>query len=112
MNREIKFRFWDDRILKMRSGLTIPAATSYYSALDTQPMQYTGLKDKNGIEIYEGDILGYFNKDSEPTDLTKVVKWEQQTCSFCAAGRLCSWNEVVVLGNIYQNPELLEASND
>lgn len=87
-------------------------------------MQYTGLKDKNGTEIYRGDIV------NTPNGIYKV-EWNQLHCSwglFTDSGQsknmLADWvNEdgstpnqwenksLEVIGNIYENPELLEPNN-
>ena len=78
-------------------------------------MQYTGVKDKNGKEIYEGDIV-----EIEEYGTGKVVfdegmfqyhpligKWEIEPGISCLAIYPVTTAQVEVLGNIYENPELL-----
>ena len=78
--------------------------------------QYTGLKDKNGNEIYEGDILEledrYCKVEWHPTcacwDLT-FAKYKNSHSKYDrAVGRTIYWKYYEIVGNIYDNPELLE----
>lgn len=110
MSREIKFRAWDNECKVIMEydelkGLTLDALYASYFELD----QFTGLKDKNGKEIYEGDVLENpkyrsvvkFGSGSFYADVIGAVN------RFSLAGE---WQTSVVIGNAHSNPELLEAA--
>lgn len=76
-----------------------------------QVCQFTGLNDCKGINIYEGDILQY--KDSNGVTQIGEVKYDQNHCCFIVQGlksapqSLNAFWEFEVVGNVYDNPELL-----
>lgn len=86
--------------------------------LDSPLMQFTGLKDKNGKEIFEGDIVQFISND-KLLNKTGVVTWDDEGADYNITGKHegldtefeCAFGltdgEYDVLGNIYVNPELL-----
>lgn len=67
--------------------------------------QYTGLKDKNGKEIYEGDIICFPKYEGTQYQLRAVIEWNPEQLRFTD---FSPKNEVEVIGNIFENPEILK----
>lgn len=83
---------------------------------DIELMQSTGLKDKNGVEIFEGDIVLFTIEDGfdyvygKPGIINLSLQWGAGVRAISGGNyplRKC--REVRIIGNIYENPELLEA---
>ena len=85
---------------------------------EVKTMQYIGVKDKYGREICEGDIIGFDDCTSTEGGYWErscigVVEWCKETASFEVSNRLSAesfevLNECVIVGNIYENPKLLD----
>jgi uncharacterized phage protein (TIGR01671 family) len=133
--REIKFRAWDTRpnmsskridealvkdgkLKKMvyfglgRLDEDLIISSMSYLEGDYKLMQFTGLKDKNEKEIYEGDVVKYkhcgWDCPEEEFEYMEV-KWEKDLeDGFCGFEIPASWAVFKVIGNIYENPELLK----
>jgi uncharacterized phage protein (TIGR01671 family) len=128
MNREIKFRAWhiptkkmfnvfswcqdcvfEDSLDGAGTSPTLPAETK-----DCVLLQYTGLKDKNGVEIYDGDILAGVNGSINGNDWlwgNYEIKYQNGNHNVPIWGiyenqNSTHWFEII--GNIYENPELLK----
>lgn len=129
-----KFRAWDEtnKIMRSNDEIVMWSGQVYinekkeldskikgFSCLPKHLMQSTGLKDKNGVEIFEGDVIGSENMERDNWYVSRhEVVWHdsgfmgKQICSSSYIG-LDYWTRgesgYVVIGNIYENPELLEA---
>ena len=114
---EILFRAWDTFDKKMRKVINLDF-TKWWVQCDEVGerhsfknertdrfilMQYTGLKDKNGVKIFEGDIV-VCNRYEEKVDYLVLLKDLRDLPSELYGSSL-NYREVV--GNIYENPELL-----
>lgn len=111
--REIKFRAWLDS--KMITPGFIDSEGRVYEDCIERPeeldgailMQYTGLKDKNGREIYEGDIVSFHMPGRG------IIEWDDGSASFVVVNKwmaIVHFEETNVIGNIYENPELLNGT--
>ena len=131
MMREAKFRVWDEDAQEMIYEVGITPEGIPYSIPDNaeacdqfnyypscHKMQYTGLKDENGLMIYEGDVVKFKSVYYENKIMKAVVKFNGSLGSFVfdRGDDLGPWRmeasmrEIEVIGNVYQNPELLEAA--
>lgn len=130
-----KFRAWDKESKSMHQILEIIYSNdlSYISFItigggnliygpkrrlgdDVIIMQSTGLKDKNGVEIFEGDVL---TSNVQPCKMVNpikdgygVVRFENGMFKLGSISLVTFISKMEVIGNIYENPELLDQSNE
>jgi uncharacterized phage protein (TIGR01671 family) len=126
MNREIKFRAWDKKAQVMlpveqwanKSWIAVPIQVgaeewelNQLKMEDIELMQYTGLKDKNGKEIYDRDIVKMKSYSDD-----QLVVFDEMTMTGCGCHNGYGYelpqenndpDEWEIIGNIYENPELL-----
>lgn len=109
MNREIKFRQWDSINKKMRH----PYLTGIWGDQECYPlMQYTGRNDVTQVRIYDGDIV--FSDYYYPEIVRAAIKYDEEQMAFVADSAeqdAFKYGNLVVVGNIHENPDLLEQSS-
>jgi uncharacterized phage protein (TIGR01671 family) len=116
--REIKFRAWDGNAMWNVREIDFDTMQVHIGIHDEyinniKLMQYTGLKDKNGVGVFESDIVRIHHEDSP--DFNAEVFYHERWGAFevAATGNTIGWYTdikdcVEVIGNIHENPELLE----
>ena len=140
---EIRFRAWDKvnnswyQFERFEDGSTHDGASwfaisgdgkmysykvgvGYIENEDLKPVQFTGLRDRAGVEIYEGDVVRMFDHPPSDDAWDLLVEWENGKFILTGMADLgeyfgdlsdwfdCEWR-VLVIGNRYENPELMEA---
>ena len=140
MSRDIKYRVWDktsDSMLYQDDFERVEIDTKnkmvtliaeeesdkshyvldYEDGIEAEIMRYTGLKDKNGKEIYEGDIVSFYNDEEYRFKSTNALviydsaafMLEHKKLGKEYLGEIDIENMCIkIIGNIYENPELLE----
>lgn len=136
-----KFRAWEPdtkfmndqvRVTSNRfgDGEILVEATDAFGWVEVQPeylMQSTGLKDKNRVEVFQGDIVKVTDEDEEYSYISVVKnyaeegypafdieypsdwEYESNALSTIMSG---GYETIEIIGNIYENPELLEQANE
>lgn len=133
-NRDIRFRVFDKQTKQMSPSFTLFGEFLLIGAVhawqyecgntekdslealeDLEVMQYTGLKDKHGKEIYEGDVLSFFGKKVAIVVFESLggwcYKWISEphlTLRSSPEPFFHNINLFEVIGNIYENPELCQ----
>ena len=119
MNRDIKFRAWDEvseKMLNWNEFLDTNMKNTFIAPESTGLilMQYTGFHDRFGNEIYENDIVYVHSEDENAT-----IEWDEQTARFIIHfdGWIADFDnyygkELEIMGDIYNNPELLGGEDE
>lgn len=115
-----KYRFWNKKKRSwIRDGANLICTDGVSFELETanndiEILECVGKKDKNGEDIYDGYILHFGSKKYPVEEGLYLVQWNEEDCIFdcekeCPYNYLLPevWNQCEILGNRYENPELL-----
>jgi len=120
-NRKIKFRWWNPQSSTFVKDYRYSGALEELFESDKFliPQQWTGLVDKHGIDIYEGDLINFKTNNTVclgDLDImewdSEEVYWDEYTCSFCFERRYGTsvldkimLETLEIVGNIFETPE-------
>lgn len=116
--QEIKFRAWD-KVEQAWHYFTLHNLRTYAALFEQHLLEgdefylSTGLKDRTGKGIYEGDILSFDKRAWGGEGSTFVIRWNDKAAAFLGKGAPFDWTVYCqVIGNIYETPELLKERTD
>ena len=115
--REIKFRAWIGGSMILITSMHAEGVYDFNRVFPNPLMQYTGLKDRNGVEIYEGDVVRFYHTVGSRLDKNgiphkgfhkqRVIEWKPTKLAVGYNFGDTKPENLLVVGNIYENPELI-----
>ena len=124
MGQEVKYRVWDHfnkKMVTMEDGLELVngAGDKFHADIFTFPddctehplMQYTGLKDRDNKEVYVNDFVeysGHISLITFPDNEFQPIFYNEVLQEYSGLAFLKGYSNFKVVGNLYENPELLE----
>lgn len=113
----LKKQIVESKIFANKDGSLGVVEYTYHNFDDVELMQATGLKDENGIEIYEWDVVVVHSEDLDYEPLVCEIYYSRFWFCWCLKDiydeevyRISSvnWDELEIIGNVYEHPKLLK----